>query len=267
MANGQGATPKDVAQSFSSAAQSYDTVAELQRSVGEHLLTLIPTKAPNRILDLGCGTGYFLPALAQRFPTATLLGLDIAPGMLQYARARHYISPTLWCNADAQRLPLQANSLSLMFSNLMVQWCTDLFALMADAFRVLEPGGHLICSSLGPDTLCELRHAWRQVDNYVHVNQFMPRLRYEEAARAAGFEVALIEAPRRMHYRQLVDLMRELKALGAHNLNQGRPKGLMGKAKLTQVIKAYEVFRDKSGQLPATYQVYYLVLKKPVRPS
>ncbi|MOA37502.1 Malonyl-[acyl-carrier protein] O-methyltransferase [compost metagenome] len=64
-----------------------------------------------------------------------------------------------------------------------------------------------------------------------------------------------------LHYADLRTLTHELKALGAHNLNPGRPGGLTGRARIRALAEAYEGFRQPTG-LPATYQVVYGVLKK-----
>lgn len=128
---------RQVAASFSRAAASYDSVAELQRDVGTQLMNRLPADfRPARWLDLGCGTGYFTRALAERFGEG--LALDIAEGMLNHARplggATHFIA------GDAERLPLQDSTCDLIFSSLAVQWCADFEAVLGEAFRVLKPG-------------------------------------------------------------------------------------------------------------------------------
>ncbi|MNI85092.1 Malonyl-[acyl-carrier protein] O-methyltransferase [compost metagenome] len=65
-----------------------------------------------------------------------------------------------------------------------------------------------------------------------------------------------------LHYPHVRGLTHELKALGAHNLNPGRPSGLTGRTRMQGLLQAYEAFRQPQG-LPATYQVVYGVLRKP----
>ena len=109
-----------VAASFSRAATTYDQVAELQRSVGSNLLARLPESLEvERLADLGCGTGYFTRALSARFGQP-VLGLDIAEGMLRYARAQGPVSSS-WIVADAEALPLRADSRQLLFSSLALQ--------------------------------------------------------------------------------------------------------------------------------------------------
>lgn len=254
---------RQVAASFSRAAASYDSVAELQRDVGTQLLERLPAGSePSRWLDLGCGTGYFTRALASRFNRSSGVALDIAEGMLNHARplggAEHFIA------GDAERLPLQDASLELIFSSLAVQWCADFEAVLGEAFRALKPGGIFAFASLCTGTLSELRESWQQVDGLVHVNRFREFARYEQLCAASGMRIVALEnRPHVLHYPDVRSLTHELKALGAHNLNPGRPGGLTGRARILGLIEAYERFRQSSG-LPATYQVVYAVLEKPL---
>ncbi len=254
---------RQVAASFSRAAASYDSVAELQRAVGQQLLNRLPAgPVPARWLDLGCGTGHFSRVLGQRYAGSQGLALDIAEGMLKHARplggAEHFIA------GDAERLPLQNCSCGLIFSSLAVQWCADFSAVLSEARRVLQPGGVLAFASLCVGTLHELRESWGRVDGQVHVNRFREFERYRQLCEASGLQVRSLEqSPHVLHYPDVRSLTHELKALGAHNLNPGRPGGLTGRARIAGLIEAYEGFRQPGG-LPATYQVVYAVLEKPL---
>ena len=254
---------RQVAASFSRAAASYDSVAELQRAVGSELLRRLPEGlSPQRWLDLGSGTGYFSRVLGQSFAGSQGLALDIAEGMLKHARplggAQHFIA------GDAERLPLQDASCGLIYSSLAVQWCSDFAAVLSEAQRVLQPGGVLAFASLCVGTLDELRESWRAADGMVHVNRFRPFSAYEQLCAASGLRVRSLEQrPHVLHYPDVRSLTHELKALGAHNLNPGRPGGLTGRARIVALVQAYEQFRQAQG-LPATYQVVYAVLEKPL---
>jgi len=260
-----GALPdkRQVAASFSRAAASYDSVAQLQRDVGNQLLSRLPGDfVPDRWLDLGCGTGYFSRALDERFPETKGVALDIAEGMLNHARplggATHFIA------GDAERLPLQDSTCDLIFSSLAVQWCDDFAAVLSEARRVLKPGGIFAFASLCVGTLSELRESWRQVDRMVHVNRFREFAGYQQLCGGSGLRVVGLQTrPHVLHYPDVRTLTHELKALGAHNLNPGRPGGLTGRARILRLVEAYEQFRQASG-LPATYQVVYAVLEKPL---
>ena len=250
-----------VAASFSRAAASYDRVAGLQRSVGTQLLASLPAELQvNEWLDLGCGTGYFSRELARRFAGSDGLAVDIAEGMLRHARqqggARHCIA------GDAERLPLRDGCCDLIFSSLALQWCNDFHSVLAEAQRVLRPGGVLAFTSLCVGTLQELRDSWRAVDGFVHVNRFRQAEDYQRLCQASGLRIDSLQVrAERLFFADLRSLTGELKALGAHNLNEGRPGGLTGRARLRALEAAYERQRQAEG-LPCTYQVIFGVLRK-----
>lgn len=252
---------RQVAASFSRAAASYDSVAALQRAVGAALLARLPADlAPARWVDLGSGTGHFSRVLAARFPEACGTAVDIAEGMLRHARplggAAQFVC------GDAERLPLASASQQLIFSSLALQWCADFAAVLAEARRVLQPGGVLAFSSLCVGTLQELQGSWQAVDGFVHVNRFRPFDDYRALCEASGLEVLELASERRvLHYADLRQLTHELKALGAHNLNPGRPGGLTGRARVRALVEAYERCRDAQG-LPASWQLVYGVLRR-----
>jgi malonyl-CoA O-methyltransferase len=260
-----GALPdkRQVAASFSRAAASYDSVAALQRAVGVSLLGRLPEYfEPSRWLDLGSGTGYFSRVLAEHFASAEGVAVDIAEGMLRHARheqrgAQYHVA------GDAERLPLRDASVDLVFSSLAVQWCDQFASVLAQARRVLRPGGVLAFSSLCVGTLDELRASWQAVDGLVHVNRFRRFDDYQRHCAASGLDLLGLErCAHVLHYPDVRSLTHELKALGAHNLNPGRPSGLTGRARMQGLLQAYEAFRQPEG-LPATYQVVYGVLRKP----
>ncbi|WPP00329.1 malonyl-ACP O-methyltransferase BioC [Pseudomonas sp. HR96] len=256
---------RQVAASFSRAAATYDSVAELQRAVGGQLLARLPADLqPERWLDLGSGTGYFSRTLGQRFAGGQGVALDIAEGMLRHARGQARAGTAVaYIAGDAESLPLQGASCGLIFSSLAVQWCEDFAAVLSEAWRVLPPGGVLAFASLCAGTLHELRDSWAAVDGQVHVNRFRALGDYQRLCADSGLQVLSLEAlPHVLHYPDVRSLTHELKALGAHNLNPGRPGGLTGRARLLGMLQAYESFRQPAG-LPATYQVVYAVLRKP----
>jgi malonyl-CoA O-methyltransferase len=251
---------RQVAASFSRAAASYDGVAALQRTVGGELLQRVPSQPLERWLDLGCGTGHFSRVLAARAPQAWGLALDLAEGMLRHARplggAQDFIA------GDAEQLPLRADSLDLIFSSLALQWCGNFSAVLSEAQRVLRPGGVFAFSSLCVGTLQELRDSWQAVDGLVHVNRFRQFADYQQLCAGSGLAlVSLDQQQQRLYYPNLRQLTHELKALGAHNLNPGRPGGLTGRARIQALSDAYETQRQAAG-LPCSYQVVYGVLRK-----
>lgn len=246
--------------SFDRAAEHYDRHALLQHAVEQNLLERLAyfDLAPARLLDLGCGTGIGSLALAGRYPTAQVLGLDWAPGMLVRLRqrARQADNVVAVCG-DMRNIPLPARSVDLVFSNLAIQWCPALREPLDEIRRVLRPGGLFLFTTLGPDTLHELRAAWARVDDHPHVNHFTDLQEVGDRLMATGFRNPVVDAERVvLQYRDVLDLMRDLKAIGAHNAARFRPPGLTGRGKLRGVLDAYEGFRT-SERYPATYEVLY----------
>lgn len=245
---------------FDRASAGYEAAARLQARVSTELLERLAAFdfAPRVVLDLGCGTGRVTRELKRRYPRALVIALDLSPGMLREAR-RHQ---RLWRRfarvcADALRLPLAGASVDLVFSSLVLQWCEPLGQALAEVRRVLQPGGFFAFSTFGPDTLKELRAAWAQADSYSHVNRFLDMHEVGDALAHNGLAEPVLDVDRiELGYPDTLSLMRDLKAIGAHNVTAGRPRTLLGSARLKRMTEAYEAFR-RGDALPATYEVIY----------
>jgi malonyl-CoA O-methyltransferase len=249
-----------VAAAFDQAARDYDEIAAFQRVVAERLLERLDYMriAPDAILDLGAGTGRAARALARRYTRAEIVESDLALGMLRRQRgfSRWFRRRKAVC-ADAESLPFGDRSFDLAFSSLMLQWCNDPGRAFAEMRRVLRPGGLFIFSTLGPDTLRELRESWASADDDAHVNVFIDMHDLGDALVRAGLSEPVMETERfTLSYADGHALMRDLKSLGARNANAGRRRTLTGRARLEGMLRAYEKHR-RDGRLPATYEVVY----------
>lgn len=252
---------RQMRRAFELAAETYDAAAELQNEIGDRLIERMDfiRLQPRRILDLGAGTGRFSAALLQRYRGAEVVALDIAHAMLAKARGRGgwlRRGPACVC-ADGERLPFADDSFEFIFSNLMLQWCDDLEATFTELRRVLAPGGLLMFTTFGPDTLMELRASWEAVDGYTHVNRFVDLHDVGDSLVRTRWAEPVMDSERiTVTYRELARLMRDLKDIGAHNVTHGRARGLTGRRRWAAFAAAYERFRT-DGVLPASYEVVY----------
>lgn len=255
-----GIDKRQARRSFERAADRYDEVAVLQREIGNRMLERLDLVRlqPAAVLDLGAGTGFTSEGLLSRFPKARVVALDFAIPMLRHARRKGswLRRPTCLC-ADAECLPLADASVDLVYSNATLQWCNDLDGTFREILRVLRPGGLLMFTSFGPDTLKELRRSWEQADGHSHVSPFADMHDLGDSLVRARFADPVMDAERlTLTYNEVGDLMRDLKLLGAHNVTDNRSRGLTGKGRLRAMQRAYEDFRV-DGRLPASYEVVY----------
>ncbi len=245
---------------FDRASAGYDAAALLQTRVRAELLSRLDLIriAPEVVLDLGCGTGDGARRLKNRYRGALVVALDPAPGMLREARRRSgWLRPLQRVCGDVFQLPFRDGAVSLIFSNLMLQWCDDLDAALREIRRVLAPAGFLAFTTFGPDTLRELRHAWAAADGGTHVSGFRDMHDIGDALTRAGLSEPVMDVERlTMLYPDVAALTRDLKVIGAHNATAARARGLTGKGRWRAMSAAYETQRQ-AGLLPATYEVVY----------
>ncbi|MGN6513696.1 MAG: malonyl-ACP O-methyltransferase BioC [Lysobacteraceae bacterium] len=253
---------RQVRRAFARAAPGYAAAARLQREIQSRLLDSLAfhEATPAVVLDVGCGPGHASVALQKRWPKARVLALDLALPMLREARRQaggwnpfaHRPEPIC---ADVRALPLADDSVDVVFSNLCVQWIDDLPALFAGFRRVLRPGGLLLLSTFGPDTLWELRDAFAHADATPHVSPFADIARFGDALMHAGFRDPVLDRDvLTTHYPELGALMREQRATGATNALATRRHTLTGKSRFAAAAAAYEALRDGDG-LPASWEV------------
>ncbi len=259
-ADGARLDTRRVRAAFERASVGYDRSAALQTRVRAELIARLALfkLAPQVALDLGTGTGAGAQVLARAYRRALVLALDNAEGMLRAARRRSgFFRRFTRVRADAAALPLASARVDLVFSNLMLQWCNDLSGPLAEVRRVLTPGGLFAFSTFGPDTLQELRAAWAAVDADSHVNRFLDMHDVGDALTRAGFAEPVLDVERIvLSYPDTTALMRDLKAIGAHNATSARPRGLTGRTRMQNMRAAYEQFR-RDEHLPASFEVIY----------
>ncbi|MCC7039386.1 MAG: malonyl-ACP O-methyltransferase BioC [Burkholderiales bacterium] len=264
-----------VRRAFTRAAATYDAAAVLQREIGSRMAQRLDyvRLAPELVLDGGCGTGEAVVAFATRYPQARVVAMDLAWSMVTTTRARTRAGRGLWRRllpaaraasgepwclcADLNALPLRALAFDLVWSNLALQWVNDVPRVFAEWRRVLKVGGLLSFSTFGPDTLREVREAFRRVDGHTHTSRFIDMHDLGDMLVGAGFADPVMDMETiTMTYADPAALLRELKHIGATNATRGRPHGLMGRARWQRMLAALsELGRD--GRIPATFEVVY----------
>lgn len=252
---------------FDRAARTYDGAATLQRQAVAGLLARLAAMAPGLtgpLLDAGSGTGYALPLLAARYPGQSLIAADLAPAMVDASRkalaALNAPSQAQALCADLEALPLADASLGLYWSSLALQWC-HLPTALAEARRLLCPGGVLAVATLGPGTFAELARAFATVDRHRHVLAFDDAAVIAAAIAAAGFADPHLESETlTVHYPDLPSLLAAIKAVGANQVGPGRRTAPLGRAGLARLTEAYEALRTPQG-LPLSYRVVYALAR------
>lgn len=251
---------REIRRVFARAAPGYDEAAFLQREVGNRLLERLEVIRidPSRILDLGCGTGWASETLKQRHRKARVVGLDPVPSMARRTRRRsRWMRPVEAVCGDARSLPLAANSIDLVFSNLMLPWVGGRQGCFDELRRVMRPDGVLLFTTFGPDTLGELRQSWAAANDGSHVHEFDDMHHIGDELVQAGFSDPVMDVETlTVTYPDARSLMRDLKASGAHNARSDRARGLTGRRGFQCMLESYEQYRT-DGLIPATLEVVY----------
>jgi malonyl-CoA O-methyltransferase len=227
--------PRTVRRSFDRASRTYDTAAAVQGEIRTRMLERldIVRLQPTTVLDLGAGTGHASRELKRRYPSAQVIALDSSLAMLRAsAPQQRFLRRFAPVCGDAHRLPVRSQSFDLVLSNLLLEWCHEPDAVFGEVARVLRPKGLFTFTTVGPDTLKEVRELWRGVDPFTHVHRFIDMHDLGDALLRAGFAEPVMDTERlTVTYRDLSTLLDEIRGSGARNIAQGRPHGLTGRAR------------------------------------
>jgi malonyl-CoA O-methyltransferase len=246
----------------------------LVREVGRRMLERLDyiRLAPNRIVDIGCGMGGTRADLLRRYRGATWIGIDFSLAMLRAGRAQARgawpallsegaarLAPlrTAWVCAGADRLPLPDASVDLLFSNLMLHWHPAPHLVFPEWTRVLRPGGLLMFSCFGPDTLQELRAALAQTMPQATPLPFVDMHDFGDMMLAADLATPVMDVERiRLTYASPRALLREAAALGG-NPRDDRPTFLPGSQQTKALQQALAQQRDQAGRIALTFEIAY----------
>jgi malonyl-CoA O-methyltransferase len=261
---------------FERAAPGYEAASALTREVGSRMaerLDLVKLQ-PARILDAGSGTGLLAAELTARYPKATVVELDLSLAMLRVGLQRGNWGRRLLeavrparrrpvCG-DIEQLPLAPASVELVCSNLALPWVGRPEAALQEFHRVLATGGLLMFTTLGPDTLTELRAALGPA-SAAAIHPFADMHDIGDLLVRSGFADPVMEMERlTLTYRDLSALLSELHASGGRTARTGRPAGLRGRSWRARLEERYGAFRA-DGRLPLTFEIVYGHAWKPDR--
>lgn len=259
---------QSVRRGFERRAVGYGNANFLAREIGtrmEERLDLLRA-APTQALDLGSGIGAGALMLRNRYPGCRVVETDLALLMLLQSgdsgswwqrglRRLKRNERTRVC-ADIEQLPFSERAFDMVWSNLALHW-TDLSRSLPEVYRVLRPGGVFMFSTLGPDTLKELRASYAEADGFAHVNPFVDLHDVGDWLVQARFGDPVMDMEQlTLTYPSVEALLGELKAGGGGNANSGRSHGLSGRRGYARMRAAYERFRI-DDRLPATFEVVY----------
>ncbi|MEX0976500.1 MAG: methyltransferase domain-containing protein [Woeseia sp.] len=211
-----------------------------------------------RVLDAGAAHGHASRVLRRRFRGSHVTSLDLSFGMLQAARrARSRFARISELQADAMALPIRSDSIDLVFANLLLPWIDDPGSFLAGVARVLRKDGLFVFSALGPDSLAELRDAWRTIDDAEHVHPFMDMHNVGDALMQAGLREPVVDVEHlTVTYGSVQSLFSDLTDAGARNCLRGRARGLTGRGRFEAVQKSLEA-RFDNGQLAVSLELVF----------
>lgn len=249
---------KEISNAFHQCAAGYEAAAVAQRAIGSQLFERLSYLKiePRYVLDLGCGTGLLTKQLKKRYPNAMVVGIDFAEAMVSKAKAQQgWRSHPKWLRADMHALPFANGVFDLVFSNQTFHWSVDYPALIREVNRVMNPGGCLMFSTVGPDTFKELRS---EDEPYAHANEFLDMHDVGDILLAEQFLDPVVDMEQLvLRYKSWPDLLRSLQKQGVRNINSKRNLGLTGKQHWAEFKAMVEQRRTPEGKYPLTYEVLY----------
>ncbi len=263
-----------VGRRFHRQAGEYDRHAVVQKRVVTNLTRMVQAHcdgAPARALDIGCGTGAMLSALAGLYPQARLCGLDLAFNMA--LRSAQRLGPAaLLVNADAEALPFGGACFDLVVSASTLQWVQRLDVCFRECRRVLMPGGLFCAAFFGDGTLWELQESYREAlaDRFPRddsregrLQRFRGSVDVRHALEGLGFDQLVLATETEVEYHPDVPaLLRSIKGIGATTPARSDTGGGLGwRGLLNAMAEIYRGRFQRDGMVPATYEVIYIIAR------
>lgn len=250
-----------VKKSFSRHAREYDDYADFQREAGEILMKMLQNQYQN-ILDLGCGTGTYLKKLTEKYHPQHSIAFDLSDAMLEVTKEKLGSQASVqYVCADMDEFIFPPSSLDLVFSNLCVQWSSDLAKLMQKLSQSLKKSGEIHFSILGGSTLAELRALQQKLfpKAVTALHPFISQDALRTIMATSDFSYFFIEKKvTQKKYASASDLLRRLKHIGAQSAAGENTAFEYGPKQFGKLLKTYdEVFKLEDGVV-ATYETYYV---------
>jgi len=262
-----------VRNSFDLHASEYDLHSGVQKRVIASLTGLLSEfpASPRRVLDIGSGTGTLLKNLAGLYPQARLVGLDLAFGMCQAARANLPQNTSLSLfTGDAEAIPFREHAFDLIVSTSTFQWLGELDRVFAEVFRTLAPEGRFVFALFGEKTLFELRGSYLKAweikglgsEERTHTFPFLSEV--GTALDRTGFTDVRVFSEREVEFHlDVPPLLRSLRSIGAGNTAPVRSRGLAERGVMVEMMDIYRRDHGVDGLIPATYEVLYGIASTP----
>ncbi|MGF6983313.1 malonyl-CoA O-methyltransferase [Paraburkholderia atlantica] len=269
---------------FDRRAATFDDVAFLPREIAQRMRERLDyiKVAPSSVLDAGCGAGEDIPALRARFPEAPVFGADLSHGMLRRA-LRHDAGDTSWrrflppslgkalgargprfAQADFSALPFAAGAFEFIWSNLALHWHSRPDLVFPEWQRVLKVNGLLMFSTLGPDTLKELRGAYAEIEaahgvaSRKHVIDFVDMHDLGDMLVEAGFEIPVVDQETlTITYKSPESLLADVRRWGAYPFERDAHDGALARRLHKALLAALEARRRADGTIALTFEVIY----------
>lgn len=250
-------------------AARYQTAADIIEEIGKRLLSRLTylRRPPNHILDLGCGQGLDTALLAAAYPSAEIIATDFCAEQFNYW-PKHLLAShaTIYpCVAKAPQLPFPSGYFDLVFANLFLPAIIDYQAFWQEILRVLQPGGILLFSTLGKNSLKELKKSLAEWDQADCVNVFPSLHDIGDSLTAEGFSDPAIECESiEFHYSHLKNFLYELKKLGSIKLWESYPHVYKSRH-FWQTLEHYyrAQFSSSEQKLIVTAEIYYAIAFAP----
>jgi len=253
--------------SFNRAAKTYDSCSTLQDTISGNLIDRLKNIKlyPLDILDLGCGTGTNGLNLRKKYKKSRIINYDFSENMLKEACIKQKLfildkinpSPYSYICADIEAIPLEENSLDLVWSSSTLQWCNELELVFDQIKKILKPGGLFIFSTFGTNTLSELRNITENLFKEKRTSTFTDMDNVRNLLLSSGFRNSVLDVEKfKVMYKEVSKIFIDIKSIGATNGNVSNNRGLSGRSFTKKITEEYEDYRV-NDLLPASYEVIY----------